>query len=189
MADNLERKFNLNEFKAISRAISSYQDVNLLMSHISQGLQRTFGFKGCCIMLFDDREKQLFRVSCFGISDDFIEKGPVFLNESEDFLKNGKPVIIKDIKNDSRVQYPKETAKEDIVSILSVPIKCREDVIGILRIYHNQKICIHDDDIDSINVLAKQLGVVSENNGLRNFLDEVKSSLSSLPLRMLEGLK
>jgi len=36
--------------------------------------------------------------------------------------------------------------------------------------------------------LAELLGLVIENNGLRNFFERVRSALESLPLRMLEGL-
>jgi len=71
---------------------------------------------------------------------------------------------------------------------LSIPIKCRGAIIGILRTYHDKVSIYHDEDIDSLCVLTGLLGIVIENNGLRNFLDQVKIALGSLPLRMLEGI-
>ena len=47
---------------------------------------------------------------------------------------------------------------------------------------------INEEDIDTLQVMAEHLGVVIENNGLKNFLDKIKISMESLPLRMLEGL-
>jgi len=46
----------------------------------------------------------------------------------------------------------------------------------------------HEDDIDFLCVLCGLLGLVIENNGPRNFLDQVKVALGSLPVRMLQGL-
>jgi hypothetical protein len=70
----------------------------------------------------------------------------------------------------------------------SFPIRCREATIGVLRIYHSAAIRLHSDDIDSIRVLSHLLGLVTENHGLKNFLDRVKSAMGSLPLRLLNGL-
>ncbi|GAG14584.1 unnamed protein product, partial [marine sediment metagenome] len=115
-------------------------------------------------------------------------KGPVFWDLKHCAISTGVPVFIDDMQNDPRVQYPEAAAKEGIVSMLSVPIKCREAIIGILRIYCSEPRMIDEEDIDSLCVLTEHLGLVIENNGLKNFLDQVKMALESLPLRMLEGL-
>ena len=183
-----KRKFYLREFKAIAHAISSYEDLNLLINHLVEGTTRTFEAKGCSIMLYDDREKQLFPVSSYGISEEYLGKGPIFADDKHSAFFTGEPVFVEDMQKDPRVQYPKAAAKEGIVSMQSVPIKNRKVVIGILRIYHSEKWRYNEDDVDALCVLAGLLGLVIENNGLKNFLDKVKVALDSLPLRMLEGL-
>ena len=188
MTHKLERRFYLREFRAISHAISTYQDLNVLMNHLVEGTARTFAAKGCSIMLLDEREKQLFHVSSYGISDDYLRKGPIMVDDRYCAICTGKPEYFRDIQNDPHVQYPEAAAKEGIVSMLSVPIKYREDVTGILRVYHGEARQFHESDVDTLCVLAEQLGVVIEHNGLKNFLDRVKMALESLPLRMLEGL-
>ncbi|MBF0117851.1 MAG: GAF domain-containing protein [Desulfobacterales bacterium] len=188
MSEVIERKFYLKEFKAISHAISSYEDLTLLINHIVEGLSRTFKLKGCCIMLFDEREKQLFHVGSHGISEAYIAKGPVVVDEKYSNFLKGESIFIEDLRNDPRVQYPEEALKENIISMVSLPIKYRNSVIGLVRLYHSSTIKLNEEDIDSILVLAQQLGLVIENNGLRNFLEEVKGGISRLPLHMLEGL-
>ncbi len=185
MDKKIERKFYLKEFKAIIRAISTYEDLNLLFKHFSEGLCNTFNVKGCCIMLYDEREKQLFCVSSFGISEDYLTKGPIFVDDKDSAFFTGKPVFIDDLQNDSRMQYTEAAAKEGFVALLSFPIRCRQTVIGLIRMYNNCHITLHDDDIESICILAEQLGLLIENNGLKNFLDDVKISMDNLPLRML----
>jgi signal transduction protein with GAF and PtsI domain len=182
------RKFYLYEFKAISRAISTYEDLNVLFNHIAEGLCRTFNSKGCIIMLLDEGEKQLYQVSSYGISDEYLNKGPVLVNDINCDFIDDKPIIIEDMQEDKRVQYPKAALEENISAMLSVPIKCRKSIIGIIRLYNKESIMLHKDDIDSICILSYQLGIVIENNGLKNFFEGVKSSMISLPPRMLKGL-
>ena len=182
------RKFFLKEFKAISHAISTYEDLNLLINHLAEGTSRTFEAKGCCIMLFDDRENQLFTVGSYGISDEYLLKGPVFVDDKCSAFVKGEPVFIEDMRKDPSIQYPEAAVKEGIVSMHSIPIKYRGIAIGLIRIYNNEPRSINDDDIDSLKVLAEHFGLVIENNGLKNFLDKVKMAMDSLPVRMLEGL-
>jgi signal transduction protein with GAF and PtsI domain len=188
MDKKIERKFYLKEFKAIIRAISTYEDLNLLFKHVTEGLSNTFDVKGCCIMLHDDREQQLFCVSSFGISEDYLTKGPIFADDKHSAFFTGKPVFVDDLQNDPRMQYTEAAEKEGFVTLLSFPIRCRQTVIGLIRMYNNEHITLHEDDIESICILAEQLGLLIENNGLKNFLDGVKVAMDNLPLRMLQEL-
>ena len=188
MSQKLERKFYLKEFKAISHAISTYDDLNLLIMHLAEMTTKTFRSKGCSIMLYDENENQLFSVASYGISEGYLTKGPVFVKESYSAFTKGVPVFIEDMQTDPRVQYPEEARKEGIVSMLSLPIKFRDYVIGLMRIYQDKEWEIHEEDIDSINVLVTQLGLVIEYNGLKNFFEKVKFSLETLPKRLMQGL-
>ena len=183
------RKFYLKEFKAISHAMSTYVDVNLLMNHLVEGTTKTFEAKGCCIMLFDDSENQLFVVSSYGISDDYLLKGPIFVDNKYCAFVRGEPVFIENIGSDTRIQYPEAAEKEGIVSMMSIPILFHEESIGVMRIYRGEEKKFNEEDIDALRILAEHLGLVIEYNGLRNFLDKVETAVDSLPARMRKGLK
>lgn len=188
MGHEPQRRFDLREFKAISRAVSTYEDLNILIDHFVEGFTRVFKVKGASILLYDETEKQLFRVSSFGISESYLNKGPVFLSEEDDAFLKAAPVFVQDLQSDPRVQYPEEAKTENIKAMLSFPIKSRKSVVGLLRIYHYESIALHPEDLDSISVLALHLGLVIEDNGLRNFLQMVCGAMSNLPLRMRKGL-
>lgn len=184
MGPTQERRFYLKHFKAISNAIATYEDFNLLVNHLAEGLCRTFRVKGASIMILDELEKQLFRVSSYGISEAYLEKGPVFANPKLCALYTGKPEVVLDFQNDDRVQYPESAAKEGIVSMMSIPIKFRTTVIGVIRIYHEAPLNLNEEDIDSLCVMANQLGVVIECNGLKNFVEHIKIAIENLPPRV-----
>ena len=188
MQQKLERKFYLQHFRAISHAISTYEDLNVLTNHLAEGTSRRFKAKGCSIMLLDERDNQLYPVSSYGLSEEYLYKGPVIMDDKHCAIRKGEPVFVEDMQNDARVQYPEAAAKEGIVSMLSIPIKCRDAIIGLIRIYHSEPRLIHEEDIETLCVMSEHLGLVIENNGLKNFLDGIKAALESLPPRMLKNL-
>ena len=181
-----KRKFYLKNFKAISHAIATYEDLDTLMKHLVEGTARSFKAKGCSIMLLDERENKLFHVASHGVSEEYLNKGPVlFLDDKKCSIHTGMPVFVEDMQKDPRVQYPKAAVKEGIVSMLSIPIKCREAIVGILRIYFGEPMMLNEEDVETLSVMTELLGLVIENNGLKNFLEHVKMALDNLPLRML----
>ena len=182
----IERKFYLKQFKAISNAIATYEDFNLLLKHLVEGVSRTFKIKGASVMILDEIEKQLFRVSNYGISENYLNKGPVFADQKYRSLATGKVEIIKDMLHDQRIQYPESAKEEGIVSLMAIPIKYRKNPIGEMRLYFDQPMIMHEEDIESLCVLANQLGVVIETNGLKNFVEQIKIAIESLPPRMLK---
>jgi signal transduction protein with GAF and PtsI domain len=188
MKQKIERKFYLEHFRAISHAISTYEDLNVLTSHLAEGTSRRFKAKGCSIMLLDERDNQLYPISSYGLSEEYLSKGPILIDDKHCAIRKGEPVFVENMQNDPRVQYPEAAVNEGIVSMLSIPIKYHGAIIGLIRIYHGESRLVHDEDIDTLCVLAEHLGLVIENNGLKNFLDGVKSALDNLPPRMLKDL-
>ncbi len=182
-----ERKFYLKQFKAISNAISTYEDFNLLANHLVEGVCRTFRFKGASIMVLDELENQLFRVSSYGISEEYLNKGPVFMDDTNCSIHTGNVECVNDMQHDSRIQYPEAARKEGIVSLMAIPIRFRQTVIGVIRIYHDQPLHLHEDDISSLCILGNQLGLVIEVNGLKHFVDHIKTAINSIPPRLLQG--
>ena len=188
MSNEPVRKFYLKEFKAISHALSTYGDLNLLLNHLVEGTARTFEAKGCSIMLFDETENQLFTVSSFGISDEYLSKGPLLVDKKYCAFVKGEPLFIEDLSTDSRVHYPEAAKKEGIVSMLSIPILFLKESIGVIRIYNSEKKKYNEEDIDALKVLAEHLGLIIEYNGLKNFLEKVYTAVESLPARTLKSM-
>lgn len=188
MGDEPVRKFFLKQFKAISHAISTYEDITLLINHLSEGTSRTFEAKGCSILLLDERENELFHVSSYGISEKYLQKGPLLVDQRYSAFVKGEPVYIENMQTDPRAQYQEAAKEEGIVSMLSVPIKYRDISIGLIRIYLGEKRAFNEDDVETLRILAEHLGLVIENNGMKNFIEKIKMAMESLPLRMLEGL-
>lgn len=186
MNEQPEKKIHFREFKALSRAIAAFDNFNQLADHLAERICRYLSVKGCGILLFDEREKQLFRVSSYGMSETYIQKGPILADGRYSDFITGEPIFIKNFQNDRRIQYPEEAVREGLVSMLSIPIQYRGAPIGLIRVYHDRLWDLHEEDLDSFRILADILGVVIENDGLQNFLTQVRLALDNYPGRIPE---
>ena len=188
MSPSPEQIIGFEQFKSICRAISTYRELDFLINHLVEHICRSFKVRGCGILLYDDHEGELFRVASHGLSEAYLNKGPLPLEENESRLARGEPVFIEDMPTDERVLYPDAARKEGLVAMLSVPVRYNGAFLGVIRVYHDRRWSLHEADLDSFCLFGDQLGLVVENAGLKNFLDQVRAAMCGLPRRMLEGL-
>ena len=189
MKSTPQRRISIRDFKKICRAIATYEDLDVLFRHFVEVISRAFDVKGCSLLLLDEQEKQLIRVSSYGISNGYLNKGPVFMDDKEPAIIKCEPVFVQDMQTDPRIQYPEAAAKEGIVSLLSFPMICKEKVIGVTRLYHSEHWALHEEDLDLLCVMHRLLAFVIDNNGLRNFLEQIRMEIANLPPRMLNPHK
>ncbi len=153
----------LSAFVNIARAMNSSLELKEVLQRIVKSTSETTGSKGCTLMLLDERGEQLEVMASFGLSDQYVRKGPLSADKSIFETLRGKPVIIEDAASDPRVQYPLEAKQEGIASIVSLPIILREIVIGVLRLYTAIPCRFAQDDIDFLSAIAMQSGLAIEN--------------------------
>jgi GAF domain-containing protein len=160
---NDSEKTYLSAFIKITRAISSSIDLQEVLHLIVKSTCEITGSKGCTLMLLDGEGERFEVKSTYGLSDQYVGKGPVSADKSISDTLKGKPVIIENATSDPRVQYPHEAKKEGIASIVSVPIVLRKRIMGALRLYTSIPCRFTQDDIDFLSAIAIQSGLALEN--------------------------
>jgi GAF domain-containing protein len=75
-----------------------------------------------------------------------------------------KPVAIYDAPNDPRVNYHDEIKEEGIKSILAVPIKNDQEIIGVLRLLTDSHRSFSASDIHFAVTVAEEGGNAIEND-------------------------
>ena len=122
----------------LTNAISQSKDPEEVVLITVESVKTALNVKGCSIFLINKKSKELELAGSFGLSKDYLSKGPVkHMGGIRRFLEEG-PVAIYDVTDDPRIQYPEEAKKEGISSILSVPIFIHGNVEGILRVYTSE---------------------------------------------------
>jgi signal transduction protein with GAF and PtsI domain len=136
---------------------------------------KAIGVKAATLRLLDDNRVVLRLAASYGLSEKYINKGPISAEKSIAQALQGKPVVVKDAATDAGVQYRHEKKEEGIVTILSVPIKSRDEVIGVLRLYSATAREFTEDDIQFVTAIAYMGGVAIQNMNLLMMLkDDVK---------------
>ena len=151
-----------------------------MTSHLTQLLVGTLEIKGCSIFALEPESGELELLSSFGLSIGYLNKGPVFSSKSIGYIKKGKPVIIRDLNSTDLLQYPQEAKEEGIGAIVSLPIKFYGKNIGALRLYHHEQWDISEQDIDSLLLLAENIGLAMMYTRLLNALKEVKNTVNEV---------
>ena len=173
----------LSAFMHITRAINSSINLKEVLNLIVKSTSETTSSKGCTLMLLDEENQKLEVKSYYGLSDQYIEKGPLSADKSISDTLKGKPVIIEDATRDPRVQYPQEAKKEGIASIVSVPIILRERIIGVLRLYTAMPCRFTQDDIDFLSAIAMQSGIAIENAKMFELVKANYEKLMASPVK------
>jgi transcriptional regulator with GAF, ATPase, and Fis domain len=173
-------KIDIEVFKAVTRAIAQSDNLEIMTSHLTQLLVGTLEIKGCSIFALDPESGELELLSSFGLSIGYLNKGPVFSDKSIGDIKRGMPVIIRDLDDTDLLQYPQEAEEEGIGAIVSLPIKFYGRNIGALRLYHHEQWDISEQDVDSLLVLAENIGLAMMYTRLLNALKEVKETVNQV---------
>ncbi len=157
---------NTRIFQEIAASIHSSLDIKKILHTLTANIVEALGLKGSSIRLLNEEKNILELVASYGLSEEYLNKGPILAEKSIADTLKGKPVWIEDATRDDRVQYHDEKKKEGIVSILSVPIKTKEKVIGELRLYSDRRREFTEDEVMLVNALAYLGGLAIQNASL-----------------------
>ena len=154
-----EEKIDIDLFKVVFRAIAQSDNLEIMANHLTQLLVAALEIKGCTIFALNPELDELEVLASFGLSMSYLQKGPILSDKSIADTFRGKPIVIADVNNTDRLQYPQNAKEEGIGAIVSVPIDFNGKVIGAVRLYHNEVWDISDRDVDSLLVLSENIGL------------------------------
>ncbi len=164
----------------ITKAISMIRDPEEVVLITVEGVKHALNVKGCTLFLFSPKSHELKLAGSYGLSKDYLDKGPVSaLRSIASSLEDAEPVAIFDVTDDPRLQYPDEAVKEGISSILSVPIIIGEKLIGCMRVYTADPWEFTLNDVNFVQAVAQVVGMGLEmcrvNKGLKDSIDILKT--------------
>jgi GAF domain-containing protein len=164
-------------FLDLTSSINSTLDINQVLHILTAEICEALGMKGVLIRLLNHETGNLDLLASYGLSEKFQNKGPVSIEKSIAQALKGETVIIEDVSTDNRLQYKEEIIKEGVVSMLCVPIKAREEVIGVMSLFSGTGRKYPDDVIILVNALAHTGGLAIQNASMYLSLQEDKKSL------------
>ncbi len=157
------KKIYLENYQNICKAISTSLSLGEVLKLIVTNVVRVMNVKASLLRLLNNETNQLEIASYYGLSPAYVNKGPVEYDASIDDALAGKPVSIYDITADKNARYRKEAEREGIRSILSIPLRFKDEVIGVLRMYTSEPVEYSDEDLNFVAAIAEQAAIAIVN--------------------------
>ena len=162
-------------FLKLAASISESLDVKTILQALTQDLVNDLHIKGASVRLLDEEKNTVELVANYGLSEKYLNKGPIKADKNIAEALKGKTIFIRDVSRDSGIQYRKEKEEEGIASMLYVPVKSKDKVIGVLNVYSSRVREFRDEEITLVQALAFQGGLAINNACMyMNMQDDIK---------------
>ena len=167
----------------VAATINSSLDSQEVLRSIAESTARAMGAKASSLMLLSPGRQELHHRASYGLSDAYLRKGPLDVDQSMSDALRGRPVAVLNAATDPRVQYRREATREGIASMLSVPIRLRDEVVGVMRVYTGEPREFSPEDVEFVQAVAN-LGAIALENARR--FEEMRSNYDALRQDLLE---
>jgi signal transduction protein with GAF and PtsI domain len=184
-----EDKIDIEIFKVVTKAIAESDNLDIMANHLTQLLVGALGIKACSIFALNLETCELEVLASFGLSIDYMNKGPLLADKSIGCTLKGEAMVIHDVRKTNQLQYPEEAKEEGIGAMVSLPIKFYGEAIGVLRLYHHEVWNISERDLDSLQLLAENIGLAMTYTRLLNALQSIYETTTSLPTSLVPLFK
>jgi GAF domain-containing protein len=134
-------------------------DLETTQNAVTRNAALLYGARGAGLMLFNPNEENLIVSATFGLSEAYRSKGTISPRKSLGETIDGTPVIVRDITQDPRVQYPEAGLQEGIRCIVGLPLAAGSVLVGALRLYFAQPRDFNPEEMESLKALAHQAGL------------------------------
>jgi len=167
-------------------SLASAESLDGLLKDIVRRYTEFFELKGALIRLVDKKWKTLLMGAHYGLSDEYINKGPVSMDNNiiDREVSEGKTVFIRNVAKEPAVVYPEMLKKEGIRSIVCLPVKTKSRFLGIMRGYTSKLRDFTTEELEGMEKIATMCAVAIENIVSRErerkhkeFTQKVNSSL------------
>jgi sigma-B regulation protein RsbU (phosphoserine phosphatase) len=153
----------------LTTILADVRDLQNVLQRTVQLVCEVMETKAASIRLVDHEKDELIIKAVFNLSEGYLSKGTVRLSKAEiDQIALGPQGFeyVQNMSTDSRVQYPEESKREGICSMLSAGMRYKGVAIGVLRVYTEHEQRFSQFKIDLLKAVAGQAAAAIENTRL-----------------------
>lgn len=167
MKQSSEKEY-LATLNKISKAITGdlyLEDILKLIVNLTAGV---IGAKICALWLLDEDAKELKIRATQSMSQEYLKERTLKVGEGIVGLiaKEKKPIVINNVLEDERYKEKKLAEKEQLVSMLGIPMMVKDRVVGVINVYTTKSYKYTKSDINLLSAVANQAAVAILNTEL-----------------------
>lgn len=159
----------------ITLRIASSLDLDNLLAYVTEEAARAVDARASSVRLLDKEGKRLEMQAVHGLSESYLNKGPVEVANSpiDREILSGRATQLSDVTTDASFQYPGEAEREGIHAVASVPLIAHNRPIGVLRVYSGERRVFTDREMQFLIAVGDLAALCIENARL---YDQVKQN-------------
>jgi len=145
----------------------------------------------CSIYLYDESDGKLVLEATIGLREDAV--GNVRINPGEGITgraaKQGRTVAVSDVTRDRRNVYIPITGEEEYRSLLSVPLKFQDDLIGVINVQTRKPRRFLENERRLLKTIAHQVSGLIRNARLYESVSKAKRELEQTQEKLIQSEK
>jgi len=184
----LESNRHLLALNAIASTVSQSLSLDIILnSALDKALEMIDAEVGGILLLDEKSQTLSYRVHR-GLSDKFVMLGTAILALGQGVsgmaAQRGETLVVEDVSRDPRVSRRPLVAEEGLKAFISVPLKSKERVVGVLNIASRSPRTFSQQEVQLLTALGPQLGIAIENAQLYQEL-QLKDQMRAELLRQI----
>jgi len=171
----LRRHHQLLALSHISSAVSGLRDLDAVLRITLDNVLELFNGAIGGILLLDKESGALsYRVQR-GLSPKYTEEMRISLTEeiAGRVAQTGEPVLLEDVSKDPRCAHPDLVCAEGIKGFISIPLKAKDKVVGVMDVASHVAGWFGADDVSLLSSIGDYLGTTIEQTRLYERLARV----------------
>jgi len=187
----VESQRGVQELSALNRiqtSINSTLELDWVLELTMQEVQNLFGVEKCSLILLDEQTNELFFQVALGTLPD--EQIRLNLNQGIAgwIVRNGRPVLVNDVQSDARWHFqPDAAAGFTPRSILALPLKTRDKVIGVIELINKIQEGFTWKDLQLLDSISNSVAGAIENARLFGELNKAYQEMARTQSLILES--
>lgn len=161
-------KSYIETLSKISKAISSDLYLGDVLKLIVTLTANVMQAKICSLWLLDEKTQELKIKATQAMSEEYLKERSLKVGEGVvgKVAQEKKPLVIPDVLKSAIYKEKNLAKKENLISMLSVPMMVKKRVIGVVNCYTNTPYKFTKSDTDLLSTVANQAAVAIENTEL-----------------------
>ena len=178
----LRRHHHLHALNRISSATSGLWDLDAILNiALDTVLEIINATTGGILLLHGQTQKLSYRVYR-GLSAKYVEQMEMSLGEgvAGKVAETGESIVLENISADPRAAHPDLVSTEGLGGFISVPLKAKDRVLGVMNIASHEPGKFSGDDMFLLNSIGCQLGTAIEQARLYQRLERGRERYRTL---------
>ena len=181
------RQHELVALSRISAALSGLWELDAILSvALDTVLDVMNGTVGGILLVDEETQTLSYRVHN-GLSAKYVEEMHISLGEgiAGRVAESGKAILLEDISADPRVARPDLISTEGLKAFISVPLRAKDAVLGVINIASHTSHRFTTNDLYLLHSMGDQLGVAIEQSRLHERLRKARERYRQLAQQTL----